>query len=63
MRKVLATSHKLHNGDLLVLFTDGISSRFVLEHFRALEAQPLADSLLAAHAKAHDDASCVVLRV
>jgi serine/threonine protein phosphatase PrpC len=49
-------------GDVLVVFTDGISSRFDVEGDLALEPQALADTILAEHGKGHDDATCVVIR-
>ena len=63
MRKVVESAHRVHAGDLIVVFTDGISSRLSLERYRTGEPQPIADDLLARHAKAHDDAACVVVRV
>ena len=55
---------QLASGDLLVMFTDGISSRFDLSKIEAASEGPqaLADYLLSNHAKEHDDAGCVVIR-
>jgi hypothetical protein len=41
----------LANGDILVLLTDGISSRFELEEFVRLELTVLAEELLGRHHK------------
>jgi negative regulator of sigma-B (phosphoserine phosphatase) len=52
-------------GDLFILHTDGISSRFhLVHHARDLElgAQPLAERVLAEYRKEHDDATVVVIR-
>ncbi len=55
--------YPLAAGDLLVLMTDGISTRFDLADLAHLEPQPLADALVLRHHKEHDDASCLVARV
>jgi hypothetical protein len=61
-RKFVATASTLQVGDLFVLHTDGISSRIDLDRFRGLEPQPMANAILATHAKGHDDAACIVVR-
>jgi len=65
LRKVRVWDNPLAEGDVLVLFSDGISSRFdldalVLAH---LAPQALAEALLAGYNKAHDDASCMVAKL
>ena len=62
-RKVVQTRGRLVPGDIVVLYTDGISSRFDLESGRNLGAQAVADHLLDTRAKAHDDATCVVIKL
>jgi len=62
-RKVVETQGQLVTGDVVVLYTDGISSRFDLEPHRGLAAQAIADMLLREWAKDHDDATCVVIRM
>lgn len=59
--RVRETAHTVHPGDLLLLYTDGISSRFSVQDFVALKPQPMAETLLARHGKDHDDATCVVI--
>ena len=57
--------HKLHLGDILLMYSDGIR-----EHFNPLEhpglfsgtAQRIAESLLEKFGKKNDDASCIALR-
>jgi len=61
-RKFVETTYLLHPGDLLLLYTDGVSSRLSLERFRALEPSAMVDAILAQHAKEHDDAACIVVR-
>lgn len=51
----------LQAGCTLVLFTDGISSRFRLAELHGRPATAIARDLLAAHAKDHDDAGCAVV--
>ncbi len=63
MRRPMVSTHRLHASDLLVLFTDGLTGRFALDRFRGEEPQSIADALLVAHSREHDDASCVVVRV
>lgn len=65
----LPTLHGLHfdydPGDVFILHTDGISSRFHLSnHARDLrgESQRLADLVLQEYRKDHDDATLVVIR-
>ena len=54
----------LEPGWLLVLHTDGVSGRFAaeLDDLAMLEAQTLAEALVARWGRAADDASAVVLR-
>jgi negative regulator of sigma-B (phosphoserine phosphatase) len=62
MRKVRVWEYPIVEGDLFVLMSDGISTRFDLHELAHLAAQPLADTLLARHHKSHDDACCAVVR-
>jgi serine/threonine protein phosphatase PrpC len=62
-RKVLVSSHRLAAGDLLAVCTDGVSSRLSLGDFVGRRAAETARSIVAQHAKDHDDATCVVVRV
>jgi hypothetical protein len=61
LRKVWEVRIGLRAGDLLVLHTDGISSRFDPRELRGLDAGVAARRLLAGHAKDHDDAACIVV--
>ena len=49
-------------GDLLVMHTDGIRSRFDLEVARALPVQLAAESVVRTCAKGSDDAACAIAR-
>ncbi len=63
IRKVVETTHTLHAGDRLAVFTDGISSRFDLSQYRGASAQDTAEQILAQWSMSHDDATCVVLAI
>ncbi|MCP4675930.1 MAG: SpoIIE family protein phosphatase [Deltaproteobacteria bacterium] len=62
LRKVVQFDYELNLGDLLAMYSDGISSRFSLSEYRYNEVQAVADTILANHGKAHDDATCIVFR-
>jgi negative regulator of sigma-B (phosphoserine phosphatase) len=59
---VRPTSTQLHSGDLLVMATDGISSAFAGSLVAGVEAQELAERILAEHGRGTDDALVVVVR-
>ena len=63
LRKVLVNDFPLSPGDRIVVVTDGISRRFRLEDYRGLDAQVMAERMVAEHAKGHDDATCVAVVV
>lgn len=59
MRRVVERCFPIHGGDILVVFTDGVSRRLDLEAYRHREAQDLAEAVLIDWGKDHDDATCV----
>ena len=59
---VRPTTTELHSGDTLVMATDGISSAFASSLVAGVDAQELADKLLAEHGRGTDDALVVVVR-
>jgi hypothetical protein len=63
VRKVRLWEYPLAEGDLFALLSDGISTRFDLADLAHLAPQPLADALLAAYHKGHDDACCATARI
>lgn len=63
IRKIIETEVELAGGDLFVLHTDGISSRFDPASLNGMDAGVAARRLLATHAKEQDDAACIVVRV
>ncbi|MGO8995010.1 MAG: SpoIIE family protein phosphatase [Polyangiaceae bacterium] len=50
-------------GDLLVMHSDGIRSRFDLELARALPVQAAASAVVRSYAKGSDDAACAIVRI
>jgi phosphoserine phosphatase RsbX len=63
IRNVRVWEYPLAEGDLLMLSSDGISTRFELAALAHLAPQAMADEIVARHSKNHDDASCLVVRV
>lgn len=63
VRRLRVWDHALAAGDVLVLTTDGISSRFDLDALAHLAPQAVADHLMTNHRRSHDDACCLVARV
>lgn len=63
MRRVRVFESELCAGDLVTIFTDGISSRFPLGALASLPVEELVARVEAEHGKAHDDATLVALRV
>ena len=59
VRRVVERSFPIHDGDVFVVHTDGVSRRFDLERYRHLAAQDLAEAVLTDWGKGHDDATCV----
>ncbi len=62
MKKILEFDYTLSDGDLLILYSDGISSRFEAERYRRLEPEDMAKKILMEKGKQHDDATCIVIR-
>jgi negative regulator of sigma-B (phosphoserine phosphatase) len=59
---VRPTTTELHSGDTLVMATDGISSAFSSSLVAGVDAQELAERILAEHGRGTDDALVVVVR-
>lgn len=49
-------------GDLIVVHTDGVSSRYDLDAIRAGAPARIAETLLSSHGRSNDDATCIVVR-
>jgi len=62
IRRIRQTSHRLTGGDIIVIFTDGVSSRFNLEDYKHLDAQDIANQIIENHGKLHDDATCIAIK-
>lgn len=63
VRKVHVTTHPLAPGDLIAVYTDGVSSRMELEKLNGLAPQALAKKVVEVHGKNHDDATCVIVAI
>jgi hypothetical protein len=62
VRNVRVWEYALADGDVLALASDGISHRFDLGALVRLDPQSMAETIVADHHRAHDDACCVVAR-
>lgn len=65
IRKPKTQCLSLHEGDLLMMYTDGVKEQFELEDYPQLRyqsAREIARTVVTRYGKDHDDASCVVLR-
>lgn len=60
VRKIRSFEAELRSASRLVLFSDGVSSRFDLGDVRTLDPTATCDAILAHHRRAHDDATVVV---
>jgi serine/threonine protein phosphatase PrpC len=63
MRKVRVFESTLEPGDLVLVYSDGISSRLSLKSLASLPLEQLVERVEADHGKAHDDATVVAVRV
>ena len=62
LRRVNAYEHSIQQGDMFVVYTDGISSRFCFEDHTDGDAEEIAHHLVSTFGKDHDDATCIVIR-
>jgi serine/threonine protein phosphatase PrpC len=62
LRKIVQYEYPLVPGDLLLLHTDGISSRLELSDEVHPELDRIVDNVMSRHGKDHDDATCIVVR-
>ena len=60
LRKPRVFGGELPDDDRVVVFTDGISARFVLGDLRALSAAETCKAIMKASRRAHDDATVLV---
>jgi negative regulator of sigma-B (phosphoserine phosphatase) len=60
LRKPRVFSGELPDEDRIVVFTDGVSSRFVLSDLRALSAAEACKAIMKANRRPHDDATVMV---
>ncbi len=62
LRRVKVFTDEFFPGDTLILFSDGISTRFELQEFKRKSAEEIANTLMSERGKDHDDATCLVLQ-
>ncbi len=62
IRKIIPFEYDLPRRTLIVLASDGVSSRLELEEYGHLGPQEVADIIVSEHGKAHDDATVVTVR-
>lgn len=63
VRRINRFDYSIAVGDLLVMHSDGVSTRFTLDALGTVPAADVAATLLAQHGKDHDDVGLVVVRV
>lgn len=63
VRRINVSSHSISPGDLLAVYTDGVSSRLELEAFDGLAPQVMAERVVEVHGKNHDDATCIIIAI
>lgn len=62
LRKVKTFKYQIQEGDLICLYSDGISSKFDLKKFLELDAQAMADSISNFFARELDDSTVMILK-
>jgi len=62
IRHVRIFRYSLVEGDMFALYTDGISGSFEIEAWKNQSCSVIAQSVVDAFRKSHDDATCVVVR-
>lgn len=61
LRRLTERNFVLSRGSTLILYTDGVSSRFRADELHGRSAEAIVRELLRHHAKDHDDAGCAVI--
>ena len=61
LRKTLLFRYEISEGDILTVFSDGMSTRMEIHRYRHLAPQKMAEALLDAYGKHHDDVTCLVI--
>jgi len=62
LRKVESYSYPLNKGDVICMFSDGISSDFELKEYLDMKAQESAEFISTLHRKELDDSTVMVLK-
>ncbi len=65
IRSPLVNTFQLNDGDVLVMYTDGINEHFELDDYPELlkdSAETIATNIMQRFSKEHDDAACIALK-
>jgi serine/threonine protein phosphatase PrpC len=65
MRTPIEQTMQLSDGDIVVMYTDGVKSHFAAEDclwLRTATPSAIAANIVRKFGKSHDDASCLVMR-
>ena len=65
MRSPLHQTLQLNPGDVIVLYTDGVSDRFTAQDYPGVlrhSSEDVANNIVQRFGKDHDDAACIVVR-
>jgi negative regulator of sigma-B (phosphoserine phosphatase) len=66
MRSPLLQTLQMEPGDIIVLYTDGVSDRFTAQDYPGVvrhSSQEVASNIVQRFGKVHDDAACIAVRV
>jgi negative regulator of sigma-B (phosphoserine phosphatase) len=63
IRRLNVFTYNVSPGDIFVIYSDGISSRFDLDDYAGMNPEEMARRILVDCGKSHDDATCVVLEM
>jgi hypothetical protein len=62
LRKTRLFEYQLSRGDLIAVYSDGVSHRFDLARYQHLEVAEIATTIVEDYGKQQDDATCLVMR-
>jgi len=55
--------YEYKQGDLFVIFSDGVSSRFDIDEFKGMSCEEMVKAIVARHGKDHDDATVLAVKI
>ncbi len=65
MRMPALETIALEDGDVVILYTDGVKSHFTLKEYPQMlrdDVKTIASTIVNSFGRAHDDAACVALK-